>query len=109
MFLNYETELGLSEEQVNTIKSLNRDMKKKQIREKADMQVAMIDMEVKLKEETVDVEGISAMIDQGMGAMAQSAKQTVEAYAKLKAVLTPEQWVKLKELKSGKSSKHAHE
>ena len=100
--LENKTTLGLSDEQVKTIEDLKTEMKKKQIRESAEMQISMMDMEAKLKEEKVDVNGLNKMIDQGMASMAQSAKENVQAYAKLKGMLSDDQWKKLKE------SKHSH-
>ena len=103
MMLENQTELGLSEEQVTTIKSLKMDMEKRSIRQAADMKIGMLDMEAKLKEQNVDVEGLNAMIDQGMAAWAKSAKETVQSYAQLKGLLSAEQWTKLKALhQSGK-------
>ncbi len=94
---NWE-EIGLSQEQVNTIKDLKLQDKKSMIRGGADMEIMMLDMKSKLSEEVLDVEGMNAMIDEGMAQMTQSAKASVDVYAKLKAVLTPEQVEKAKAL-----------
>ena len=96
--LENKDEIGLSEEQVDTIHDLKLQVKKSLIRNEADMQIMMLDMKSKLGDETLDVEGLDAMIDQGMGQMAQTAKANVDVYAKLKAVLTPEQAEKAKAL-----------
>ena len=97
-FLDNKDELGLSEEQVASIKSIKWQTKKAAILQEANMKVGMMEMEAKLSEPTVDVEGISAMIDQGMAGMAQEAKTSLANYAKLKAVLSDEQMAKAKEL-----------
>ena len=97
-FLENKDEIGLSEEQVDTIRGLKLQVKKSLIRSEADMQIMMLDMKAKLGDDTLDVEGIDTMIDQGMGQMAQTAKANVDVYAKLKAVLTPEQVEKAKAL-----------
>jgi hypothetical protein len=94
--LSNQAEIGLSEAQVAEIKNIKLWAKKSMINKEAQMQVFMIDMETKLSEETLDMEGINAMIDKGTADMAQGAKETVDAYAKLKAVLTPEQMAKAK-------------
>jgi ABC-type Na+ transport system ATPase subunit NatA len=57
----------------------------------AQHKIFALDIEHKLHEPTVDVEGIGAMIDQMSVSMAASAKETVAAFAKLKSVLTEEQ------------------
>lgn len=102
-FLSNKTELGLSDEQVAKIQGIQLEAKKSAVKMGADMQLWTMDLEAKLSEPTVDVQGISAMIDQGTAAMGQSAKTSVQWYADLKAVLTPEQMAKAKEIWSKKS------
>lgn len=99
---NWE-EIGLSPEQVDTIKALKLQAKKSMIRGGADMEIMMLDMKSKLSEDVLDVEGLNAMIDEGMAQMTQSAKAGVDTYAKLKAVLTPEQVEKAKAIWSKKN------
>ena len=94
---NWE-EIGLSEEQVDSIKGIKLWFKKQMVRGQADMEIMMLDMKAKLGEENIDVEGLNAMIDEGMAGMAKSAKASVEAYAKLRAILTPDQIAKAKEI-----------
>src|SRR3989338_2877836 len=96
--LDNKDEIGLSDEQVDTVKGLKLQAKKSMIRGEADMQIMMLDMKSKLREDIFDAEGINAMIDDGMAQMTQSAKASVDVYAKLKAVLTPEQVEKAKAL-----------
>ena len=95
-FLENAEEIGLSEEQVATIKDLKKQVKKLEIQQLAGMQISMMDMEEKLHANPVDIEGLNAMIDKGMVEMAAGAKETVAAYAKLKGVLTPDQMSKAK-------------
>jgi hypothetical protein len=97
-FLDNWEEIGLSEDQVKTIKMMKMDVKKQMVKAKADMEIMMIDMKVKLMEPKVNVEGINAMIDQGSAAWSAGAKQTVQAYAKLKAVLSEDQMAKAKSI-----------
>lgn len=101
--LDNKDEIGLSEEQIDTVKGLKLEAKKSMIRGGADMQIMMLDIKSKLGDDVLDVEGINAMIDGGMAQMSQSVKASVEFYAKLKAVLTPEQIEKSKALWSKKN------
>ncbi len=96
--LDNKDEIGLSDEQVGAIQGLKLQAKKSMIRGGADMEIMMLDMKLKLSEDVLDVEGINAMIDQGMAQMTQSAKASVDVYAKLQAVLKPEQVEKAKAL-----------
>ena len=97
--LEHQKSLGLTADQVKTIRGIKMDQVKKSIRQMAEMQIMMIDMKSKLNAEPLDVEGLNAMIDQGSAGMAAGAKETVSDYAKLLSVLTPEQLEKLKAAK----------
>lgn len=101
-FLSNSDAIGLSEEQVTKIKTIKWDVKKQMIRAGAEMQIGMGEMEAKLSEPTVDVEGLNSMIDKGTAEWAAGGKKMVAAYAELKAVLTPEQMAKAKEIWVGK-------
>jgi hypothetical protein len=97
-FLANKQEIGFSDEQLSQIKALKLDMEKSVIRKEAEMKVFMLDMTQKLSEQELDVEGLNAMIDQGMIGMGQGAKDAVAAYAKLKSVPTADQFAKAKEI-----------
>lgn len=97
-FLSHADEIGLSDDQVKQIKAMKTEMQKTSIRQAAEMQVFMLDIEAKLHEDTVDVEGINAMMDKGGAGMTEGGKAAVLAYAKLKAVPTPAQYAKAKEI-----------
>lgn len=96
--LEYQKELSLSEEQISAIKALKLEVKKQKIQQTAAMQIGMLEMHAKLKEDTLDVEGLKAMIDQGMAAMATSAKASIDQYAQMRSILKQDQIAKLKEL-----------
>ena len=97
-FLENKAKLGLSAEQVSKIKTMRTDMVKTMIRNKAEQQIFMLDMQSKLSEPDLDVEGMNAMIDQAMAGMSTGAKGSVAALAELKGVLTAEQMTKAKEI-----------
>lgn len=97
-YLENQTELGLSEDQVKQIKAIKAQNKKAAIKAKADMEIAQMDMMEKLSETKVDVEALNAMVDQASSGMAAGAKATIADYAKLKAVLNEQQHAKAKEL-----------
>lgn len=101
-YLENQKDLGLSEEQIKTIKDLHMDAKKAYLRQSAEAKIFELDLHSKMSEPKVDVEGINAMIDSGMAAMNTSAKATIAAYAKLKSVLSDDQTAKAKELHASK-------
>ena len=95
--------IGLSDDQVKTIKALKLEVEKTSVRQGADMQIFMLDVMAKLHEEPIDVDGTNALIDSGSTGMSSSVKSVVAAYAKLKGVLTAEQVVKAKAIWSKKA------
>lgn len=97
-FLDNQQEIGLSEEQVKTIKQLKMERKKAFIRQKAEYEVFGIDLKMKLYESPLDVDGINGMIDQFSASMANGSKETVAALAELKSVLDDTQMAKAKEI-----------
>jgi hypothetical protein len=97
-FLTNADDIGLNEDQVKRIKSISVEAKKQEILGKAQMKVAFIDMTSKLHEETVDVEGLNAMVDQFSAGMADSTKKTIQSYAELKSTLTSDQMAKAKKI-----------
>lgn len=96
--LEHQKELALSDDQVKAIKALKLEVKKQKIQQTAQMQIGMLEMHAMLKADTLDTEGLKAMIDQGMAAMATSAKASVDQYAQMKSILKQDQLAKLKEL-----------
>jgi hypothetical protein len=102
-FLDNKDALGLSDDQVKTIKALKLEVEKTSVRQGADMQIFMLDVMAKLQDDTVDVEGTNSLIDKGSAGMSESVKSVVAAYAKLKGTLTAEQATKAKAIWSKKS------
>ncbi len=100
--LKNQAELGLSDEQVETIKGLKIDVKKSYIQQSADMQVWMLDIETKMSADKVSVEELNALVDKGAASMTASVKKVVAEYAKLSAVLNSDQALKAKALWKGK-------
>lgn len=96
--LEHKTDIGLTDDQVKTIKDLKLQMEKDGIRQSADMKTAMLDLEAKLTEDKVDVEGTNAFIDKNFASASAAAKSNLNAYVQLKAVLTPDQLTKMKAL-----------
>jgi hypothetical protein len=97
-FLANAKEIGLSDEQVAQIKAIKMETKKTNIRTEAEMKIWKMDLDAKLSEPTVDVEGLNAMMDQTMTGWGTGAKASIATYAKLKAILTEAQMAKAKEI-----------
>lgn len=89
-------EIGLSDDQVKKIKSIAMEAKKQVILGEAQMKVAFLDMEAKLHEEKLDVEGLNKMVDDFSAGMASATKKMIQSYAELRGTLTDEQMKKAK-------------
>jgi len=108
VLLENQKELGLTDDQVKTIKNLKLQVEKDEIRQNADRETFMLDLKSKLHEDKIDVEGAKALIDKNYLAAASAAKSNLDAYAQLKNTLTPAQEAKIKELWEKKSKSWSH-
>jgi len=94
-YMNQEA-LGLTEEQVESIKALKMEVKKELVKRKADIKLVKIDIKSLLWQKDVDVDAINALIDKKYEIKKAKAKYLVSSYAKLKGMLTEEQMAKAK-------------
>ncbi len=98
MILRYEQELGLSEEQVERVKTIMAETQKRLIRDEADIDVLSVDLMRELHKATIDVQTARSILDKQYEVKKGKAMALVQSLADLKATLTPEQYAKLKEL-----------
>ena len=96
--LEYKSDIGLTDAQVKAIKELKLRMEKDNILQGAGMKTFMLDLQSKLSEDKVDVDGAKALIDKNFTEASAGAKSNLEAYAKLKGLLSSEQIAKMKAL-----------
>lgn len=96
--LEHWKDLGLSADQVKTIREIKVEAKKFNIRMNAEMQIAEIDMKMKFKADEFDGESLKKMIDQMAVQMPEGGKKAVDWYASFRSTLKADQWQKLKEL-----------
>lgn len=97
-FLDNADEIGLTTEQVKQIKDIQHTTKKDAIYAEAGMKAFYLDIQAKLHEEKVDVEGMNKLIDDATAEMTKTAKKSVQSYAEIKAVLSDDQMKKAKEI-----------
>jgi hypothetical protein len=106
LFLMLQEELGLSDDQAQSIKDLKLEMKKNYVRQKAEIKVLKLDIHSKLKADKVDAGEVQKLIDQKYAAKAAMAKSFVDAYLKLKGTLNDKQLETLKTLKKQWKEQH---
>jgi len=96
--LVHQKSLELTEGEVESIKALKMDVKKYLIRQGAEIDLVKTDIMSLLWAKAIDTETIHGLIDQKYELKKAKAKYLVDAYAKLKGMLTDEQYEELKEL-----------
>ena len=97
-----QEELGLSEQQLQTIRGLKANVKKTVIENEAKADIVKVDIYSGLHERTIDVNALNELIDQKYEAKKAKAKALVQGYAELKNVLSEEQYKTMKDLWMGK-------
>jgi hypothetical protein len=98
LIMENAAELGLSDDQVQKIKSLKMSVTKSMIKSDADVELLVLDIEAALEKEEIDVNSTSALIDKKYNIKSQEAKTLIGAYADLKKVLSKDQMKKLHEI-----------
>jgi Spy/CpxP family protein refolding chaperone len=97
-----KTELGLTDEQVERLRALKVEENKANIRRRADLAVARIELEEMLGAATVDERALAAKIKAVSDMQAAAAKARLEARLALRKVLSAEQYAKLKALRGAR-------
>jgi len=104
--------LGLTADKAAEIKGLQLETAKAIIKQRAEIATVSVDLRSKLHEDPVNIEAVNKLVDQQFDLKKAKTKTMVEAFAKLKGLLTQEQYDKLRELwKSGKGKefRRSHE
>lgn len=97
-----QEELGLSEQQLQTIRGLKSNIKKAVIENEAKADIVKVDIYSGLRERSIDVNALNGLIDQKYEAKKAKAKALVQGYAELKNVLSEEQYKAMKDMWKGK-------
>lgn len=97
--LKVQDKLGLTETQVQAIRSLKLETAKSMIHQKADLKALALDIRAQLHSDKVDAASISTLIDQKYEIKKAMEKTAVEAYVKLQGILTATQQAEVKKLR----------
>lgn len=108
-YLKNADELNLTDEQRDKIVTIKIDLKKKLIRDNAEIQATKIDLFAALHKDDLDAIKIHSTIDKKYELKKGLAKASVQAIIDLNGLLTPEQKEKTKELwkKQRKKSRYS--
>lgn len=94
--LHSQKEMGLSEEQVNKLKTIQLDLDKTRIKTEADIMVAEREAEALIEDSKSDLSAIEAKIKQSEGLQTGLRMAAIKARRDALATLTPEQSERLK-------------
>jgi len=98
-FVGKKEELGLTDAQVEKLKSMKLERGKRAIKEKANLKTLELELRDLMSKDEIDVKAVDRKIDQIASQRAKIHKAQVHAMLDAKKVLTPEQKKKLKESK----------
>lgn len=94
-------ELGLSDQQVDELRSLFSQHHKGAIRQRADLQVARVELQELIHATNLDEKAIAAKVKAVADLQAAALRARVDGQLAVQKVLTPEQREKLRDLKPG--------
>jgi len=100
-----QDELGLSDKQVDKIKTLKMTTKKTLIMKKAEIEVVALDVKAAMWEENIDVKAVEKLIDKKYDLKKEKAKLLVNTCASFRKILTKDQKAKMKTLKKQSKNK----
>lgn len=99
--------LGLSEAQVEQMRKLTTEHKKAHIRQRADLEIARLELKGLLDATTLDEKAIAAKAKQLGDLEAAAIKARVDAHVAMRQVLTPEQQQKFRDMRPlGPAGRH---
>ncbi len=98
LMLRYQDELGLTAEQVKSLKQLRADYERESIRKGADLRIAQRDLEALLDADTVDLRQVESKIRELERLRADLRFARIRTLEKGKAELSPEQLAKFRTL-----------
>lgn len=90
--------LGLSEEQINKIKPIHREMQKKQARFKADLKIAQIEMMEIMEVKDFDLEKATAQVKKIADIKTAQHIEMLKSMKEVHAIFTDEQFKKIKKM-----------
>jgi Spy/CpxP family protein refolding chaperone len=90
--------LGLSEEQINKIKPIHREMQKKQARYTADLKIAQIEMKEIMEVKDFDLEKASAQVKKIADIKTAQHLEMLKLMKEVHSILSDEQFKKMKKM-----------
>lgn len=96
--LKNKDEIGLTDKQFDAIKKAKYDFKKEIIKDKAEVDLIVVDIKSHLWEHKIDTDAVDKLIDKKYEVKKAKAKAFVAALAEFKETLSDDQYEKMKEV-----------
>lgn len=103
MCTEHADKMGLSDEQMMKMKPLHREMRKKQVRFKADLKIAEIDLMEIMEVKDFDLEKASVAVKKIAEIKTAHHLEMLKAMKQMRSILTDEQFMKMKKMMPMKS------
>ncbi len=106
--LAHAAKLGLTDEQISKIKPIHLEMEKKQVRFKADLKIAQIELKEIMGVKDFDLDKASAQVKKIGELKTLHHLEMLKLMKEVHAILTEEQFKKMKETMHGRMEGHEH-
>jgi len=104
--VSYAKELGISEDQVKSIREMKAGAKKDMIMREAQIESIGVDIQSALGEDMTDMMKINPLLDRKYELKKENTRALITLYGSLKGLLTPEQKEKMMEMMKKGEGKH---
>ena len=96
--LQYADKLGLSDEQINKIKPIHREMEKKQARFMADLKIAQIEMMEIMEVKDFDLAKATAQVEKIADMKTAHHLEMLKSMKEVRSIFTADQFKKMKKM-----------
>jgi Spy/CpxP family protein refolding chaperone len=93
-----QAELGIDASQAASLEKIHRDLEKAQIRNRADLQVARMELDELLSADTIDAKAVSAKVQAVTALQAKAFQERIDARLAVRKILTAKQAEQLRKL-----------
>lgn len=104
--LAHAAKIGLTEDQINKIKPIHREMEKRQVRFKADLKIAQIELKEIMEVKDFDLDKASAQVKKIEEIKTAHHLEMLKSMKEVRSILTDEQFKKMKHMMHGKMEGH---
>ena len=109
MFMEHADKMGLTDDQMAKMKPLHSEMQKKQIRSKADLKIAEIELTEIMEVKDFDLDKATAAVKKIEDMKTARHLEMLKAMKDMRAILTDEQFKNMHKMMSMKMGEEEHE